>query len=268
MIRSLFSGLILNIQFFSSIPLGNIEIPITRLHVRRAVQLFPLLGMIQGFCFAFLLYVLLTWTFFSPLAIALMLAIFIIYITGGIHLDGWIDSSDAFFSYRDVKKRIDILADPRVGAFGVISAIVLLVVRFIFIYETVQMVHGATYMMIFLIPFLGKIVMGLTLTAIHPAKQTGLGQLFHEATGKSVYICYVVFIITTFIILALYRPNMLIMIAIMLIVAMIAFIFIVIKVKKWFGGMTGDVVGAATEGVETVLWLTIWLYHYSVMGLL
>jgi adenosylcobinamide-GDP ribazoletransferase len=38
------------------------------------------------------------------------------------------------------------------------------------------------------------------------------------------------------------------------------------KIVKWFGGMTGDVLGASVEGTELLLWMALWLLHYFVMG--
>ena len=84
-------------------------------------------------------------------------------ITGGIHLDGWMDSSDAFFSYRDIAKRLEIMKDPRMGAFGVLSVIVILSARFLFVYEIVVMAVDVSYIFIVLIPFIGKMVMGVLL---------------------------------------------------------------------------------------------------------
>ncbi|MDQ7861464.1 adenosylcobinamide-GDP ribazoletransferase [Peribacillus frigoritolerans] len=84
-------------------------------------------------------------------------------LTGGLHLDGWIDASDAFFSYQDKERRLEIMKDSRTGAFGVISVIVLLAARFLFIYEIVERVNEWTYFLIIALPLLSKCVMGYLL---------------------------------------------------------------------------------------------------------
>ncbi len=43
-----------------------------------------------------------------------------VWITGGIHLDGYADTCDALSSYGDREKKLEILKDPHCGAFAVI----------------------------------------------------------------------------------------------------------------------------------------------------
>ncbi len=43
-----------------------------------------------------------------------------VWVTGGIHLDGYADTCDALSSYGDTAKKLEILKDPHCGAFAVI----------------------------------------------------------------------------------------------------------------------------------------------------
>lgn len=45
-------------------------------------------------------------------------------VTGGFHVDGFMDTMDALHSYGDRQKRLEILKDPHVGAFSIISLVV------------------------------------------------------------------------------------------------------------------------------------------------
>ena len=56
----------------------------------------------------------------------LLVALYILY-TGGIHLDGLVDTADARHSYLEKEDRQRILKDPHIGAFGVIRLILYLV---------------------------------------------------------------------------------------------------------------------------------------------
>ena len=148
-------GLIMSIQFFTSIPIPY-EVPMDKRHINIAVKMFPVLGLLQGFLYGVLAYALIQWTPLSALATAFFIWLSLIVVTGGIHLDGWMDCSDAFFSYRDREKRLEIMKDPRMGAFGVLSVMVILSARFLFIYEIVVMAVDVSYIFLILIPFIGK----------------------------------------------------------------------------------------------------------------
>ena len=56
---------------------------------------------------------------------ALFTMIVYIWITGGLHLDGFADTVDALFSARDHAKMMEIMKDSRLGSFGAIGLILL-----------------------------------------------------------------------------------------------------------------------------------------------
>ena len=256
-------GLIMSIQFFTSIPIPY-EVPMDRVHIEKAIKTFPLLGLLQGMFYAFLLYVLIQWTPLSPLAAAFFVWLALIVLTGGIHLDGWMDASDAFFSYRDRQKRLEIMKDPRVGAFGVLSVMVLLSARFLFIYEISLRAFDATFVLIVLIPYLSKSVMGILLIKVRAAKEEGLGTLFKQAATQHTLWIYPVYMVLVLGGILLLYPVATSGVLLLIGMAILSLLFAARKAVKWFGGITGDVLGASVEGVEIVLWMTLWLWHYFV----
>jgi adenosylcobinamide-GDP ribazoletransferase len=154
--------------------------------------------------------------------------------------------------------------DPRTGAFGVISVIVLLSSRFLFIYEITVNVQVETYLMIAAIPLLSKSVMGLLLLTVRSAKKEGLGALFQSAAALKDLWTYIVYIIG-FLALMLFFGSAFNYISILLVAAFVILLIFRRKAIKWFGGITGDILGAAVEGTELFLWMTLWLLHYFVM---
>ncbi|KWX74246.1 adenosylcobinamide-GDP ribazoletransferase [Paenibacillus jilunlii] len=50
-------------------------------------------------------------------------------LTGGLHLDGWMDSADALLSYRTRERMLEIMRDSRVGAMGVLACVLLLLLK-------------------------------------------------------------------------------------------------------------------------------------------
>lgn len=70
--------------------------------------------------------------FFSlpPLVKGLLLAVYPFLVTGLIHLDGFMDVTDAVKSCRDLPRRREILKDSHVGSFAVIHVALLILAQF------------------------------------------------------------------------------------------------------------------------------------------
>ena len=257
-------GFLINLQFFTSIPIP-IQLPMGKEHLEKAIKTFPLMGLLQGGIYAGVLFGFLHWTPFSDVTTAFAVWLAMIMLTGGIHLDGWMDTSDAFFSYRDQEKRLEIMSDPRTGAFGALSVIVLLSTRFLFIFEITQMAQPISYFLIVLIPFFSRSVMGVLLLNVKSAKQGGLGSLFKQAASDKTLFFYLSYIVILLGITTIIMIDALFGVLLFLIVAAGVIAFFKKKIVNWFGGMTGDVLGASVEGTEVLLWMTLWLFHYFVM---
>ncbi|QAT43591.1 adenosylcobinamide-GDP ribazoletransferase [Aminipila luticellarii] len=97
----------------------------------RRLQLvfFPLIGILMGV----LWYILYKGMDLFHLPLPLQVAALTIYpfaVSGFIHLDGFMDCCDAILSRRELEERQRILKDSHVGAFAVISVVLLFVVMF------------------------------------------------------------------------------------------------------------------------------------------
>ena len=94
---------------------------------RLATELLPLVGLVIGALWwsAALLAKLL-----PPFLAGALIAAAPFLLTGFIHLDGFMDASDALLSWRGREDRLRILKDSRVGAFAVISLGLLLLFQF------------------------------------------------------------------------------------------------------------------------------------------
>ncbi|MGG3450346.1 adenosylcobinamide-GDP ribazoletransferase [Domibacillus aminovorans] len=241
------------IQFFSVLPLHK-TLPMEKAELRAVLHLFPVLGLAKGILYAGAFWVLLEWNLpFSALAVAFIVWLLPIAFTGGLHLDGWMDWADAHFSFRDKDRRLTILNDPRAGAFGVLALVLLLSAKFLFIYETVAAGSGNA-MFVLLIPFLAQLLTGLFLQYVPPAKEEGLAYFFRKGHSKSLPYIYAVFIIAAG---SIYSMSPLFWI--MLGCSGLYFVLIKRGMQKEFGGVTGDLLGAAQEGAELLLWMIVWL---------
>jgi len=60
------------------------------------------------------------------------------FVAGFIHLDGYMDTSDARLSYRSLDDKLRILKDPTVGAFSVVMLVILFFLQFAAVYSIVE----------------------------------------------------------------------------------------------------------------------------------
>lgn len=98
---------------------------------------FPLVGAVIGageFAIWYLFGFLLQW---SEVFTAALLTIFPILITGGIHMDGFLDTVDAKSSYKSKEEKLQILKDPHTGAFAIIRGCLYFLIYFGCMYELV-----------------------------------------------------------------------------------------------------------------------------------
>jgi adenosylcobinamide-GDP ribazoletransferase len=255
-------GFLLGIQFFTIIPYHS-EIPWNPKTISWCLRLFPFIGLLIGSISVLQAWVLTEFSPVSILIIAFWFMFFQIALTGGLHLDGFMDSSDAFFSYRSRERRLEIMEDPRVGSFAVLSILFLLAFRFLFIFESLQ--HSLSFILIAgtTIPILSRWMIVFLLLKGKLAKETGLAASFQRGSSARTYRLTSVFVLFLLILLFILQSNVWIFVSlgiatIMYLIASNLFI------KKHFGGITGDTLGATLEGGETFLWLVVWLLHFFV----
>ncbi|WP_243292244.1 adenosylcobinamide-GDP ribazoletransferase [Bacillus sp. FJAT-47783] len=254
-------GFILALQFFSVIPISK-EIPLDRFRLKYGILSLPILGAIIGVIGSVLLWGLHQWTPFSDLALTLFFLFYFIFITGGIHIDGWVDTSDAFFSYRDPKRRLEIMKDPRVGTFGVLSLLFLLLFRFLFAYEIIQSISFEDLILFATIPILSRISMGvLFIAGPGLAKREGLAYLFVEALRKRDLLTFLLYLVLLLVVYGVFFPHLLLTLLILMFSTCMVFFGFKLGFKRAFGGITGDTLGTSIEGTETILWMIVWLLH-------
>lgn len=229
-------------------------------------MMFPVLGLIMGGIMGSLLYCLNEWTNLSSLALAFIVWVLPIILTGGIHLDGWMDTSDAYFSYQDKEKRLEIMKDPRAGAFAVISVIVLLSARFLFIYESMMLDSLVLASMIGVIPFFSRMIMGILMVTGKTAKEEGMAHYFKQHTSPVYLLTYSIPYVLIAVIFLWLLPNIADLFLLFTLAAVLLNLWIRRQTIKWFGGITGDTLGASVEGAETLLWMIVWLSAYTGMA--
>ncbi len=98
---------------------------------------FPWIGVVTGaFCLGWS--ALAEWLCLSAPLRTIVLMLIPIVVSGGIHLDGLLDTADAMSSWRTREKRLEILKDSHAGAFAIITC----VIYFFLLYGVLDMVQG------------------------------------------------------------------------------------------------------------------------------
>ena len=101
-----------------------------------------------------------------PVLIAgLVLCVWPFLATGQIHLDGFMDVTDAVGSYRPLECRREILKDSHVGSFAVIGVCLLLLCQFALFSSLPQ---GANYLILLLIPMVSRCCSALAVALLKP----------------------------------------------------------------------------------------------------
>ena len=91
------------------------------------------------------------------------------FLTGGIHLDGLLDTADAMSSWQERERRLEILKDSNSGAFAVITC----VVYFMFYYGVYSQISARALAMIPFTFCLSRTLSGLAIVTFPKAKKTG-----------------------------------------------------------------------------------------------
>lgn len=115
-------------QFLTAVPLP-LAVPAQSHHLGRALALFPLVGAALGLALAGLDRMLRLALPISVATVLLLLAITLL--TGGLHLDGLMDTCDGLFGGRTAERRLEIMRDSRVGSFGVLGGALQLLLKYV-----------------------------------------------------------------------------------------------------------------------------------------
>ncbi|HLZ57223.1 MAG TPA: adenosylcobinamide-GDP ribazoletransferase [Ktedonosporobacter sp.] len=147
---------------------------------------FPFIGLLLGLI---LWIVGLIFRLFVPaIALAAILVVALVILTGGLHLDGMMDSFDGLLGGTSPEHKLEIMRDSRVGSFGVLAGVCVLLLKFallaslaVTLFQTSSLQATALMTVVFLI-VLPAVRWGVVLAVrLFPsARTTGLGASFRQ----------------------------------------------------------------------------------------
>jgi len=233
------------LSFLTRLPVGQLTVEDYMTALGREVPWFPVVGLTVGLCAAAA-----DWAaglfFGEPVrAAAAMLAA--VGVTGALHLDGLMDTADGVLSSRTRERMLEIMKDSRMGAMGVVTGALSLLVRFALL---VDIAAGLRWRALLLAPALGRMSIALAMWAWPSAR--GRGQGMGGSAAAAVGPWQVAGAMAVGLLIAIgvggwFRGGL------AWLLALGAAALTARSLAAKLGGLTGDTFGAINEVVEIVI---------------
>jgi len=217
----------------------------------RATAWYPAVGLVLGAILAALDWGL-RWLLPEGVATALLLVAWV-SATGALHLDGFVDCCDALLVPATLERRLEILRDVHVGAFGAVGVVLLLLLKYATLLALPETVRAASLL---LVPTLGRWGMtGAVLLYPYARSGTGLGRMAKTGAGWEQWV---VATVTALLAVALAWWLGLGWVApVLLTLGAVSAFFVAQWIRSKLGGLTGDAYGAVCEVGEVVCLLAL-----------
>ena len=207
----------------------------------RAVWAFPVVGAAIGTLLVLLLGLLSGWLGLHPLAAAVVVVGAGLLLTGALHEDGLADVADALGG-RDAVRRLEIMKDSRLGAFGVLSLVLMILLRVGVIFVLAEPLQpGLALAVLVGAGAWSRALMALVWSMLPPANPGGLASI--RPGLRQAGFAIAIGLILLLLLLVLLPGTSFLLIAAVL-AAVVAGLFALFALWQ-FGGVTGDVCGAA-----------------------
>ncbi|MCL6459376.1 MAG: adenosylcobinamide-GDP ribazoletransferase [Gorillibacterium sp.] len=191
------------VQFLTRLPLPY-RFEYTETIFRRSTPFYPLVGGIIGLLLA-LVTLPLQYLLSAQPAAAVILSLWIA-LTGALHMDGLMDSADGLLSHRSRERMLEIMKDSRVGAMGVIVAVLVLLMKFSLLFALLNDVlvkRPEAVLWLVLIPVWSRWFMTAAIAHWPYARgETGLGAYFQKVRGRHVAVGWVMACVITWVVTA------------------------------------------------------------------
>jgi len=212
---------------------------------------YPLVGLVIG-CF---LYLLAQFAFFllPPFPAAIIAVAGWVWITGGLHLDGLMDTADGIGSSRSRERMLEIMKDSRAGAMGVMACVLLLLLKVGLVHALFATGTGATLAVCLLLPpVLARTGILLSMSFwpyVHGAGQGLASSLITGLTPKKRNLA-----LTLSLLFVVFAAGPVLGLLFILSCGVFTLLFNRSLTEK-LGGLSGDTYGALAESSEALLLL-------------
>lgn len=234
--KRLWNGFKAAFAMFSKIPVPQADW--TEENMKYMMCFFPFVGTVIGALTLGAAY-LGRYFAFDPMFGAMVLVLIPVLVTGGIHVDGLLDTADAMSSWQERKRRLEILKDSNAGAFAVITACIYFLAWYgaycqIWYHEEVLYIMSAGFMV-------SRCLSGIGVVMLPKARTDGtVAEFSRKSQNVAVRNVLVIFLVLLFILMAWLQP---VWGTAAFAAAFLIFIWYRRMALKYFGGITGDLSG-------------------------
>jgi adenosylcobinamide-GDP ribazoletransferase len=205
-----------------------------------AITLAPIVGLVLGSAAAGLL-LLLDLAGIGGLLAGFLVVAFLALVTRGMHLDGLADTADGLGSYAEPDRALAIMREGPVGPFGVVVLVLVLGTQAAAIGDWPELILAVTT---------GRVAFVVCCHGIPAARPDGLGALVADTQPIAAPVCWLIGLLLLSPLADIAHPYKG-PVAIMLTTGLV--LLLTRHVRKRLGGITGDVLGAASELATTVV---------------
>ena len=228
------------LQFLTIVPV-RIPSEIAKEDFGRSLLYFPLAGMFIGLALSGTTFLS---TFLPNPVVAVLIVILSIVLTGGIHLDGFADTCDGFYGHRSKEQILEIMRDSRVGVMGAAGVFCLLALKCTLI-ATIP--HHVLWKLLIMMTVFARWSQVLVCCTSNYAREEGKARYFVEYAGKKELLAGGIFAVVLFLFL-MKLPGL-----VLFVLSLLPLVLFISYAKRKLDGVTGDVIGAASEIAEVAV---------------
>lgn len=243
----LLKSILVAISTYSAIPVPQFDWDDK--YLRYAICCFPVVGLFCGGG-------LLLWNWLcgllriGPVLFAAVAVCLPLLITGGIHMDGYMDTVDALASHRDRERKLEILKDSTCGAFAVLYCSVYLLISFGLFHAVYEQGLAANYAVAYLF---SRCLSAFLAVTMPNARKSGMLCTFTEHVyRKKATITIVAMLAITGGLLIWLAPFSYVL-------CCLWGLWYRRLAMKQFGGATGDTAGFFLQLCELAALLGVWI---------
>lgn len=255
---SFIKALCIAFSIYSKIPMPQFEWK--EKDMRYHLIFFPLVGAVIGG----LIYgwgALCKWLELPLLVFVLIVTAIPLLITGGFHVDGFMDTMDAWKSYKSREEKLEIMKDPHIGAFSVI----MLATCGLIYMASVSLLNDESIGVFALSFVMARILSAIAVLSFPQAKAEGMVHTFSEsADSKKGLVRIILFVEWILCAGGMIWVNWILGITTVLCSGLF-FLYYYLRTKREIGGITGDTAGYFVTCTEVAAGVTAAVYSVIIM---